>query len=96
MGERIGLDKEDEVIRKILDPRLPSREEVERHRLMGHMPFRSWCPICIQAQGREMDHNKDKGKEKRLPEYSWYYCFPGDELGFRWTVLVGKERGSKA
>ena len=22
------------------------------------------------------------------------YCFPGDEVGFKWTVLVGRERMS--
>ena len=43
-----------------------------------------------------MDHTKDKGKARDLPEYNWDYCFPGDELGFKWTVLVGKERMSKS
>ena len=38
---------------------------------------------------------RDSGKERKLPEYSWDYCFPGDELGFKWTILVGKERGTK-
>ena len=41
-----------------------------------------------------MDHKRDSGKERKLLEYSWDYCFPGDELGFRWTVLVGVKRGS--
>ncbi len=39
---------------------------------------------------------KDENKERHLPEYSWDYCFPGDELGFKWSVLVGKERGSRS
>ena len=43
-----------------------------------------------------MGHKKDDGKERRLPEHSWDYCFPGDEMGFKWTVLVGKERGNKS
>ena len=43
-----------------------------------------------------MDHTRDKGKERVLPEYSFEYCFPGDELGYKWTVLAGKERGSKS
>ena len=30
-----------------------------------------------------------------MPEYSFDYCFPGDEMGFKWTVLVGRERRSK-
>ena len=95
-GERLGLEKEDEVVRKIKDPKLPSGEEVERHYLMGHMQYRDWCPVCVRSQGREIDHTRDKGKGRDLPEYSWDYCFPGDELGFKWTVLVGRERVAKS
>ena len=91
-GERIGLPKDDAVMKKVKDPKLPSQDEVDQHWIMGHLPYRKWCPICIKAQGRDMDHSKDSGGERKLPEYSWDYCFPGDELGFKWTVLVGKER----
>ena len=42
-----------------------------------------------------MGHRRDE-KERILPEYSFDYCFPGDELGYKWTVLVGKERESGA
>eukprot|EP00973_Karenia_brevis_P007833 1062470-Karenia_brevis.AAC.1 len=48
-----------------------------------------------QTRERERDCRRDDGKERRLPEYVWDYCFPGDEAGYRWTVLVGKERKSK-
>ena len=93
--ERIVAEKEEDVIRMLKDPKLPTQDEVDKHNLT-HLPFRDWCPICIKAKGREMDHRKDGGKERDLPEYSWDYCFPGDELGFKWTVLVGKERQTKA
>ena len=93
--ERIGLEKEEDVIRNLKDPKLPTREEVEKHNLT-HLPYRNWCPICVQAKGKDMDHCKDKGGDRNLPEYSFDYCFPGDEFGFRWTVLVGKERSTKA
>ena len=43
-----------------------------------------------------MAHKTDEGGERKLPEYSWDYCFPGDELGYKWVVLVGRERGSKS
>ena len=32
----------------------------------------------------------------KLPEYAWDFCFPGDELGMKWTVLVGVEKMSGA
>jgi len=52
--------------------------------------------MCVKSQGRDIGHNQDKGGERNLPEYSWDYCFPGDEFGNKMTVLVGKERKSKS
>ena len=91
----LKLEEEGEVIKNIKGPKLQTQEEVDRHYVMGHIPYRDWCPVCVKAQGRDMGHMKDDGKERLLPEYSWDYCFPGDELGFKWSVLVGKEKGSR-
>ena len=41
-----------------------------------------------------MDHRKEVGEERGLSEYSFDYCFPGDEFGFKVTVLVGRERNT--
>ena len=87
-GNRLSLERKDEGIKKIGDPKLPSENEVESHRQKGHIPYRSWCPVCVMSQGRDSQHRGDHGKERNLPEYSWDYCFPGDELGFKWTILV--------
>ena len=46
----------------------------------------------MQARGKEDPHKRDGGKDRRLPEYSYDFCFLGDERGYKWTVLVGKER----
>ena len=94
-GERIALEKEEDIVRKLRDPRLPSDREVEEHYLMGHLPYRSWCGVCVRAKGKDLNHNRDARDERDLSEYSFDYCFPGDELGFKWVVLVGKERGTK-
>ena len=93
-GDRLRLPKENEFVRKLRDPRLPTQEEVDEHYVRGHIPYRDWCPICVQAKGKGQYHHRDKGKVRMLPEYAWDYCFPGDELGFKWTVLVGTEKGS--
>ena len=73
------------------NPWLPTEVEGDKHFLMGHIPFRNWCPVCIRARGKESDHRQAK-KERLVPEYSFDFCFPGDELGYKWTILVGKER----
>jgi hypothetical protein len=84
------------VVKKIVDPKLPTEEEIQRHYVCGHIPYRNWCHVCVKAQGRETQHREIGDKERLVPEYSWDYCFPGDEFGFKWTILVGKERTSKS
>ena len=95
-AERFEAEDEGEFIRKINDPRLPSKEEIERHRIGGHVEYRDWCDMCVRARCRVMPHYRDKGEVRALPEYSWDYCFPGDEFGHKWTVLVGRERETKS
>ena len=81
-GIRLFLEKDDVIIKKMVDPLLPSEDEVKSHSLQGHIPYRNWCHICVKSQGRDFQHKKDK-KDRTMPEYSWDYCFPGDEFGFK-------------
>ena len=37
-------------MKKMVNPRLPSREEVEIHE-MTHLPYRNWCPHCVKGRG---------------------------------------------
>ena len=56
--ERFEAEDEGELIRKINDPRLPSKEDIERHRIGGHVEFRDWCDMCVRARSRDMPHRK--------------------------------------
>ena len=82
-------------MRRILDPREPTENEVKEHQEMNHAVYRNWCPICVRASGKEMPHKRCGEKTREVPVYEFDYCFPGDELGFHWTVLAGKERGNR-
>jgi hypothetical protein len=93
LGEKIRGEKGDECVRMVADPRMPTEKEVERHRLT-HLPYRNWCPVCVAAKGKDLDHRKDVKEPRGLPEFSFDYCFPGDEFGFRLTILVGRERAT--
>ena len=73
---RIKAEKEDEVVRKLVDPKLPSLKEVDDHWVAGHLPYRNWCSECVAAKGKDMDHQQDGGKSRGIPEYSFDYCFP--------------------
>ena len=68
--ERLALEKEGAVVRKLVDPKLPSKEEVEDHYVRGHFPYRNWCHICVRAKGRDMGHQKEEGKDRKVPELS--------------------------
>ena len=81
--------------KRLLDPRLPSSEEVRQHNLT-HLPYRNWCPHCVRGRGKEMDHKKKKNDdEQEIPEYHMDYCFPGDEDGEKLTILVVVEKETK-
>ena len=50
-------------MRKLQDPKLPSKAEVETHNL-NHLPFRSWCRHCVRGRGEEEPHRKVGGREE--------------------------------
>ena len=47
------------------DPGDPTPEEREQH-FITHLPYRSWCPVCVKAKGREESHRKQEGKEEAI------------------------------
>ena len=59
----------------------PSTREDEEHHI-DHAAFRSWCPHCVRAKGKDMDHRKADEKDRGLPEFSFDECF----LGTSWAT----------
>ena len=91
-GRVVGGDCDGgDVVRRLIDPRLPTEEEVAYHELT-HLPYRNWCPVCVKAKGKDLDHRGAVDKERKLSEYCFDYCFPGDEFGHKLTVLMKIER----
>ena len=80
--------------RKLQDPKLPSKKEVEDHNLAGHMPYRSWCTFCVMGKGKAAPHYK-QDRDDGLPELHIDYCFMATEDRPLATVLVAKETISK-
>ena len=75
---------------KILNPQLPSKEEVDEHNLT-HLPFRNWCSHCVRGTGRVADHRVHQ-RDDGLPEVHLDYCFLGTEGNSTETILVLRER----
>ena len=89
--ERLDARPDERELQRLADPRLPSQSEVDLHDLT-HLPYRNWCPVCVQCRGRDLDHRKALDEVRGVSEYAFDYCFPGDELGFKMAVLIGRER----
>jgi hypothetical protein len=44
------------------------------------------------GKGRDLDRRKCIREDRGLPEFSFDYCFLGEELGYRLAILAGRER----
>ena len=57
-------------------------------RLVRGYQARSWCPHCVRGGGKDLDHRKAMEEDRRIREFSFGYCFPGDEKGGHGTSVV--------
>ena len=80
--------------RKLPDPKMPSKDEVER-RYLTHLPFRNWCQYCIQGKGKTAPHFQQEQRSDGLPEVHFDYCFMCTHGSQMCTILVAKEKSSK-
>ena len=80
--------------RKLPDPKMPSKEEVEQHYLT-HLPFRSWCQYYIQGKGKVAPRFKQKKREDGLMEVHFDYCFMSIHGSPLATILVAREKSTK-
>jgi len=90
---RSGVQRDERKFQILTDPRMPTKAEIDEHEL-SHVPYRNWCPHCVMGSGKDLDHRKGIEEERGLSEFSFDYCFPGDELGYKLTILVGRERST--
>eukprot|EP00971_Amphidinium_carterae_P268111 5319209-Amphidinium_carterae.1 len=51
IGEVEEISQQADIPRQLRQPLQPTKKEQEEHRLT-HMPYRSWCPICVKAKGQ--------------------------------------------
>ena len=82
-------------MKKVQDPREPSKEEREEHD-KSHLPYRSWCRHCVRGRGKQMPHYEG-AQETSMSEVHMDFGFLGREADATRTisVLVAKERTSK-
>ena len=52
--EEMEEAREPQILR---DPGTPTPAEVEKHNAT-HLPFRSWCPACVEGKARDKPHRQ--------------------------------------
>ena len=77
------------------DPGAPSEAEVERHNVT-HMPFRSWCPSCVEGKARDKHHRTNEEQDqKSVPEIVFDYGFLGSEGEETIAIQVARDRRTR-
>ena len=78
------------------DPGAPTEAEIEQHNVT-HLPFRAWCPSCVEGKARDRPHRKQEDvDEKGLPVVVFDYGFLGarDE-GETVAIQVARDRRTR-
>ena len=74
-------ETEDAPIKIARDPGSPTPVQMEEHFVVGHLPYRSWCPVCVMARGKEDPHHRaKKGEEDGVPAVVMDYKTFGQEI----------------
>ena len=65
-GEELQVEEGAETLRAITTPSMPSAEEVELHRTLGHIHYRPWFDKCVEGRGRERPHVTSGGQGRTV------------------------------
>ena len=94
--EQLDVDEDVEDKKPLPTPVLPSRADIDRHWL-DHLPFRSWCNICVNGRGRERPHHRHPGV-RTLPTLCFDYMFVSKKGVFtrdEWKLESAEAEGVK-
>ena len=66
-------EEEVKTAKAVKSPPMPTQQEVDEHRV-SHLPYRSWCPECVEAFGRERGHRRQE-EHRTIPLVSCDYLY---------------------
>ena len=70
-GELVDAEENDERKELLRTPGDPTSEGFESHR-EGHLPYRSWCPHCLNGKATGRQH-RPQTKEQRILQLGFDY-----------------------
>ena len=91
------LESEEAAVPKVHSRKFtPCAEEYNRH-CATHLPYRNWCPICVQAKKKNPSHlrKKSDSKDRDIPVLSLDYMYLNevDDIG-NLPILVAHDSAS--
>ena len=73
-------------------PQQPTRQERFEHNLT-HLPYRTWCPICVKSKGRTDNHPKQTSKQPVIQVDFTYMKALGDKQVLPVLTAIDVESG---
>eukprot|EP00971_Amphidinium_carterae_P041272 810416-Amphidinium_carterae.1 len=72
VGEVEDSNQQANIPKQLRQPPQPTKQEQEQHRIT-HMPYKSWCPICVKAKGQSVHHRRGALKEESFIQLDYAY-----------------------
>eukprot|EP00971_Amphidinium_carterae_P291486 5786554-Amphidinium_carterae.1 len=85
VGEVEDISQQANPPKQLRQPPQPTKQEQEQHRI-SHMPYRSWCPICVAAKGQSVHHRRGALKEQSLIQLDYAYTRSSIPTHKKWQV----------
>ena len=73
-------DDDGQVPRVLKDVQTPTIEEIETHNAT-HIPFKPWCPACVEGKKPNPPHRRVVEQGRAVPELAIDYAFMRDDEG---------------
>ena len=67
--EIVSIEEEVQPCKQMKSPATPTQSELDEHRV-DHLPYRDWCPECVEGFGREAPHVNSNIKDAWIPVIS--------------------------
>eukprot|EP00971_Amphidinium_carterae_P275855 5473703-Amphidinium_carterae.2 len=83
IGDIEEVSQQANIPKQLQQPPQPAKQEQESHRLT-HMPYRSWCPICVKSKGLPTHHRR--GALKKLSVIQLNYIRSSVPTHKKWQV----------
>ena len=86
--------EEAEVPRLLPTPIVPSKSEVDAHRVT-HCPYRSWCRHCREGSGLDMPHAACDQEARKIPIVGFDYLSLANDVSIAEARILWMETNQR-